>query len=262
MFFLLLFTCIEPKNVAILINTSKDYFNYRHSSNVFLFRKLLLDSGFKEEDILIAMQDNAIQDRRNIYPNRYYFDKNKYDQLEEIKIDLLSTNKLLNLLRCNHEKLYALDKESNVFLYICGHGGDEFIKILDREFLHAKDLMTGLNYLAFAVKKIFLILDTCQAETLVYKNKLPKNVFVLASSKKGEPSIAIKGNRNVGCTVIDSFPHTFYIKFKKINNMDVSIEEFTSTFTVDEVMSNIVLMKKSSNWFLGEFFTSNDFVGN
>lgn len=251
-----MFFCLELiicKNFAVLVNTSKDFTNYRHSSNLLIFNKILLDNNFTEDDIIYLLQEDVTQDLRNQSKGKFYIDEEVGFPIK-IKTTNITLNLLLNILRCNHKKMYNLDESSNLFIYLSGHGGDEFLKILDRNFLYKDDLMEAIQYLAKRLNKVLLIVDTCQAETLV--DDLPENVFVISSSKKGEPSISHCVNSRIGCSVIDGLPKIFYDEY--VNNQENKfIEDFVKQLTYEKVGSTVKTRGIEQNFYLNDFFKQN-----
>lgn len=251
----LLINLIISKNAAILLNASKDFSNYRHSTNIYLFYDILIRGGFTENEIIYLTAEDVFYDKRNTQKGKAFYGENEYLNIPKTKTSKINVNSFLNILECNHPKLYELDKKSNVFIYMCGHGGDGFLKFLDREFLLKDDLMYGINKMARRVKKVFLVLDTCQAETIV-DEKINENVFVFASSKKGQPSISFAANNKVGCAVVDSFPRLFYDKFEDGNCF---IEDFVKEFTKEKLGSEFNIFGKKKVFLINDFFVQ---VGN
>ncbi|KAM0674672.1 glycosylphosphatidylinositol anchor biosynthesis [Gurleya vavrai] len=149
-----------------------------------------------------------------------------------------------------------LDDNSTIFIYITGHGGDGFIKILDRDFLHKNDLMAALIYLSKRLKRVVIILDTCQAETNVDPLNLPINCFVICSSKKGQPSVSYKSNCEIGCAVVDSLPKVFYESYKSFKKPDFYIEDFLNTFTLEKLGSNVLFFGKKNYLKLEDFLVN------
>lgn len=98
---------------------------------------------------------------------------------------------------------------SNVFVYMTGHGGDEFLKFQDSEEISAFDLAdafatmhTQKRYALGAVRlladppatryhELFFMIDTCQANTMWSKLYSP-NLLAAGSSAKGENSYSVR----------------------------------------------------------------------
>lgn len=78
------------------------------------------------------------------------------------------------------------DKDSNVLVYLTGHGGNEFLKFQDNEELMAQDVADAIAQMheKGRYNEVLLIVETCQASTMYSRVHSP-NVLGMASSKKG-----------------------------------------------------------------------------
>ena len=106
-------------------------------------------------------------------------------------------------------KRLLTDERSNVFVYMTGHGGNEFLKFQDNEEISAHDiadafeqmyqkkrsvsyfssdtLLTRLFLLPNRYNEIFFMIDTCQANTMYTKFYSP-NILATGSSMLDESS--------------------------------------------------------------------------
>ena len=82
----------EPgTNWAVLIAGSNSWFNYRHQADVFHTYKMLIQQGFKEENIIVFAYDDIASNIRNPFPGKV-FNKPSYggegvDVYEGVTID-------------------------------------------------------------------------------------------------------------------------------------------------------------------------------
>lgn len=230
--------CLLTKNEAILLNTSKGYHNYRHIANISIFYKILIENGFQESDIKYLTCENLIYDNRNTKNGFVNIEKDEYFKIPYIKPKSTTINEFLNI-------IYQISAY-NVFIYMCGHGGESFLKFYDKECLLKNDLMMVIKRLSRNVNKIFLIIDTCHAEALI--DSVPENVTVICTSLKNEPSIS--SHVDNGPNLIDNFPYIFYKKF----NLELKIKDFVDLFDFDELGSHI-FFDGDENVKLKEFFS-------
>eukprot|EP00553_Chaetoceros_curvisetus_P003929 CAMPEP_0204619984 /NCGR_PEP_ID=MMETSP0717-20131115/6159_1 /ASSEMBLY_ACC=CAM_ASM_000666 /TAXON_ID=230516 /ORGANISM="Chaetoceros curvisetus" /LENGTH=317 /DNA_ID=CAMNT_0051634067 /DNA_START=1 /DNA_END=954 /DNA_ORIENTATION=+ len=115
----------------------------------------------------------------------------------------------------SYQRLDLDDPDTNVFIYITGHGGDGFFKFRDVEDFTTSDLRGVLEQMQVMkrFKNVLFLTDTCQAFTLAPddddigngSNIDLKNVYTIASSLKGENSYAHHGDVSVGHSVIDRY---------------------------------------------------------
>jgi GPI-anchor transamidase subunit K len=84
------------------------------------------------------------------------------------------------------------DEKSNVFVYMTGHGGDEFLKFQDNEEISAFDLADAFETMwrKKRYNEILFMIDTCQANTMYSKLYSP-NILATGSSNLGENSYSV-----------------------------------------------------------------------
>lgn len=100
------------------------------------------------------------------------------------------------------------DERSNIFVYLTGHGGNEFLKFQDNEEISAFDIADAFEQmyqkkrhvcppaiipvvdLRFRYNEIFFMIDTCQANTMYTKLYSP-NILAAGSSQLGENSYSV-----------------------------------------------------------------------
>ncbi|KAK9828109.1 hypothetical protein WJX81_005327 [Elliptochloris bilobata] len=100
----------------------------------------------------------------------------------------------------------AAQHDSNVLVYLTGHGGNGFLKFQDREELTAGQLAGAVATMRF--RRLLLAVDTCQAASLPAALATP-GVVVMASSLVGEDSFSHHMDGDIGVPVIDRF--TFHL---------------------------------------------------
>jgi hypothetical protein len=106
----------------------------------------------------------------------------------------------------HRRSLPNMDENTNVLVYLTGHGGDNFFKFQDGEELMSHDIASAFSqmYQSRRYNEILFISDTCQAFTMADKISVP-NVFSVGSSLKGQNSYASHTDSEVGQSVIDRY---------------------------------------------------------
>ncbi|KAJ2761916.1 glycosylphosphatidylinositol anchor biosynthesis, partial [Coemansia nantahalensis] len=101
------------------------------------------------------------------------------------------------------------DDKSNIFIYMTGHGGEDFLKFQDSEEINSYDIADAMQQMweKKRYREILFMIDTCQANTMFSKFYAP-NVLSIGSSRKGENSYSHYHDRDIGASVIDRF--TYY----------------------------------------------------
>lgn len=89
-------------------------------------------------------------------------------------------------------KRLLTDDRSNVFVYMTGHGGDEFLKFQDAEEISAFDIADAFEQMweKRRYHEILFMIDTCQANTMYSKLYSP-NILASGSSELDESSYSV-----------------------------------------------------------------------
>ena len=164
----------------LLLSSSKFYFNYRHSSNVLALYQYLKSRGISDDQIILMMPDNHACNARNPFPGQQYFDTQHSVNYwcEDIEIDYKGEDQtyetILNLIRGrystwfpNHKK-FQTNEKTKLFIYLNGHGGENFFKIQDTQVVHSEDFAKVFDemYLKQLYDEVLLISDSCEAISL------------------------------------------------------------------------------------------------
>lgn len=251
---LLLITQVFCKTLTLLINTSKDFLNYRHTSNIQAIHKLLIDSGFPKSNVCPVFTEDCNEDTKNIRKDKVYFDDTEsisHTKMEPMQLD---EHILLNLLYLRHKMVLDMDERDNMIIYICGHSREGFIKICDKYFLFKDDLMEAIRYLSNRLNKVLLILDTCQASTLIDTNDIPSNTTVITTSLDQEFSYSNRSVSSLGVAGIDDFA---YEMFRKGIDRSKKVGEYFREMNNGKLKSTVTCWGNEETG-INEFFTETD----
>lgn len=99
-------------------------------------------------------------------------------------------------------KRLLTDEKSNIFVYMTGHGGEEFLKFQDNEEISAFDIADAFEQMWQKKRyhEILFMIDTCQANTMYSKFYSP-NILATGSSELGESSYSVCTALPVGSCV-------------------------------------------------------------
>uniref|UniRef100_A0A7S2XL40 GPI-anchor transamidase n=1 Tax=Attheya septentrionalis TaxID=420275 RepID=A0A7S2XL40_9STRA len=220
-------------NHAVIVSSSRYWFNYRHVSNALSIYDTIKRHGIPDENIILMLADDIPCNTRNPFkshifsslPNSRQTHKphSLYD--DNIEIDYrgaeVTAEQFWRVLTGRHlpgdqesRKLHST-ADSNVLIYLTGHGGDSFFKFQDLEEITSTDLsyMFRTMHDMGRYKELVFMSDTCQAFTLANEistlNK-NQNVYSVASSLKGENSYAHHSHSpQLGLSIIDRYTHHF-----------------------------------------------------
>lgn len=225
-------TTSDSNHWAVLVCSSRYWFNYRHLANTLSMYRTIRQLGIPDERIIMMSASDAPCNPRNPHPgiiltsNDGGTSSDVYG-LDDVEMDYqgedASVESLLRVLTGNHFASTPLSRrlrtnaDSHVLVFLSGHGGDEFLKFHDTEELTAADLGYALGdmHAKGRYKEVLLLIDTCQAATLATHITAP-GVTTVSSSLKGENSYAQEARDDLGgVAVIDRFTHATTAFFRR-----------------------------------------------
>ncbi|KAK2949117.1 putative GPI-anchor transamidase [Blattamonas nauphoetae] len=228
----------HENNWAIVCSTSSFFFNYRHTSNPLAVYRRLKESGFPDDHILLMISDDATGNLRTPFSPNIYFSKSTLGNFypTDIQVDYkgyeVNENNFMRLLIGSHPKGTPLNKQllsddkSNIFIYLTGHGGENFIKFRDKSSLSGSDLATAIDFMHQKRRfhRILFIVDTCQGESLIQSVKTPGFIGV-ASSRTNESAWSTEHDPMVYQSLADRFTRDFY-HFLKDNDVGTDLFQY------------------------------------
>jgi phosphatidylinositol glycan class K len=192
------------------VSTSRYWFNYRHTANTLSMYHTVKRMGIPDSQILLLLPDEYACNPRNIFPGRIYnsdplTSQNLYAR--DIEVDYRGTEvtvqTFLRLLTGRHvndgtprSQRLLTNKDSNIFIYMSGHGGNNFLKFQDNEEMNAQDLRDAFQQMRAQERynSILFMLDTCQASTLFWELNAQDtpNIVTIGSSKIKQNSYSVR----------------------------------------------------------------------
>ncbi|CAH8496186.1 unnamed protein product [Schistosoma intercalatum] len=210
----------HTSNWAVLVDTSRFWFNYRHISNVLSIYRSIKRLGIPDSRIILMVADDASCSSRNPRPatifNNPYSRVNLYG--EEIEIDYrgyeVTVENFIRVLTGRlppstpTSKRLNTDEHSNILIYMTGHGGDGFLKFQDDHELSNSELADAIEQMwqKRRYHELLFIVDTCQAESMGKLFYSP-NVVAIGSSAIGEESLSLHSDREIGTYVSDRYSY-------------------------------------------------------
>ncbi|TGZ84242.1 hypothetical protein EX30DRAFT_328090 [Ascodesmis nigricans] len=211
----------HTSNWAVLVSTSRFWFNYRHLANVLSMYRTVKRLGIPDSQIILMLADDVACNPRNVFPASVFNNADRGLDLygNNIEVDYrgyeVTVENFIRLLTDRVEpdtprsKRLLTDDRSNVFVYMTGHGGNEFLKFQDAEEISAFDIADAFEQMWEKKRyhQMLFMIDTCQANTMYSKFYSP-NILATGSSKLDESSLSHHGDNDVGVAVIDRY--TYY----------------------------------------------------
>ncbi|KAI1850026.1 hypothetical protein JX265_003399 [Neoarthrinium moseri] len=235
----------HTNNWAVLVGTSRFWFNYRHLSNVLSMYRTVKRLGIPDSQIILMLPDDMACNPRNAFPGTVYSNADRAVDLygDNIEVDYrgyeVTVENFIRLLtdRVGDEmprsKRLLTDDRSNIFVYMTGHGGNEFLKFQDAEELGAFDLADAFEEMweKRRYHEILFMIDTCQANTMYTKIYSP-NIIATGSSELDQSSYSHHADNDVGVAVIDRY--TYY----NLEFLESEVKDLSSKKTVGELFDS------------------------
>ncbi|KAE8911092.1 GPI-anchor transamidase [Phytophthora rubi] len=208
----------HTNNWAVIVDTSRFWSNYRHVANALSLYHSVKRLGIPDSQIILMLADQMPCNARNCFPGQIFNSRTQKINLygKNVEVDYrgseVSVANFITVLTGRHEpgtpasKKLDTDENSNIFLYMSGHGGDGFLKFQDFEEMSSQDLADSIQemHVKKRYNEIFFMVDTCQAGSLSNALESPK-VVTIGSSQTGENSYAHHSDFELGLSVIDRF---------------------------------------------------------
>lgn len=242
----------HTNNWAVLVSTSRFWFNYRHMANTLSLYRTVKRMGIPDSQIILMLADDVACNPRNAFPGTVF---NNMDQAldlygDDIEVDYrgydVTVENFIRLLTDRWDenqprsKRLLTDENSNIFIYLTGHGGNEFLKFQDAEEIGSYDLADAFEqmYEKKRYKEIFFMIDTCQANTM-YERFYSPNILAVGSSRIEESSYSHHSDMDIGVAVIDRFTYYTLEFLEKIDkNSMVTLDKLFEEYTFENVHSN------------------------
>ncbi|CAH1785751.1 unnamed protein product, partial [Owenia fusiformis] len=211
----------HTNNWAVLVDTSRFWFNYRHVANVLSMYRSVKRLGIPDSHIILMVADDMACNPRNPRPATVFNNANEQINVygDDVEVDYrgyeVTVENFIRVLTGRlppstpRSKRLLSDDRSNILVYMTGHGGDGFLKFQDAEEISSIELADAFEQMwqKRRYHEVFFMIDTCQAESMFQKFYSP-NILSIASSKVGEDSLSHHVDPAIGVYIIDRF--TYY----------------------------------------------------
>ncbi|POS73939.1 GPI-anchor transamidase [Diaporthe helianthi] len=244
----------HTSNWAVLVCTSRFWFNYRHLANVLSIYRTVKRLGIPDSQIILMLPDDMACNPRNAFPGTVYSNADRAVDLygDNIEVDYrgyeVTVENFIRLLtdRVGEEtprsKRLLTDDRSNILVYMTGHGGNEFLKFQDAEEIGAFDLADAFEQMWEKKRyhEILFMIDTCQANTMYTKLYSP-NIIATGSSELDQSSYSHHADNDVGVAVIDRY--TYY----NLEFLEGEVRDLSSKKTVGDLFDSYTYEKIHSH---------------
>lgn len=209
----------HSNNWAVLVGTSRFFFNYRHVGNPLGIYHAIKKLGIPDSNIVLMLADDMPCNPRNVEPARVFANEKMTDVYgSDVEVDYrgeeVTVENFIRVLTGRHHpgtppgKRLDSHEKSNVLVYLSGHGGDEFLKFQDSEEISSQDIADAVEQMRIQRRynQLLVMVDTCQAATLNNHFYSP-NVFAMGSSLKDQNSYSRGLSSDLGVSTMDHFSY-------------------------------------------------------
>lgn len=235
----------HTSNWAVLVSTSRFWFNYRHLANVLSLYRTVKRLGIPDSQIILMLPDDMACNPRNAFPGTVYSNADRAVDLygDNIEVDYrgyeVTVENFIRLLtdRLDEDvprsKRLGSDSGSNVLVYMTGHGGDQFLKFQDSEEIGAWDLADAFGQMWEKKRyhELLFMIDTCQANTM-YTHFYSPNIVATGSSALDQSSYSHHADTDVGVAVIDRW--TYYV----LEFLETQVTSANSKLTLGDLFNS------------------------
>ncbi|GMT19502.1 hypothetical protein PFISCL1PPCAC_10799, partial [Pristionchus fissidentatus] len=245
----------HTNNWAVLVDTSRFWFNYRHSSNVLSLYHSIKRLGIPDSNIIVMLAEDIPCNSRNPKPGTVFNSPDSPQNLygEEVEVDYrgaeVTVENFVRVLTGRHHESTPRNKrllsnhQSNVLIYLTGHGGDSFIKFQDTQELTNAEIGNAVKamYEHNRYHEVFFIADTCRSASL-YEWISSPGVLSTSSSLTHEESYSYDIDEKIGVYVIDRYSHFtlrfFDTKMKGLNST-ASMQDYLEACNYQQCLSTV-----------------------
>ncbi|ELP84726.1 gpi-anchor transamidase, putative [Entamoeba invadens IP1] len=233
----------QPKlNQAVVVNLSRYWLNYRHSSSAMLVYNTLKRLGYSDDQLLFFMADDHACHPRNIYPGELRQDTNMPNVYTDVIIDYkgrdVSIDKFMRGMlgrdRVGTPDALRVMKGQRMFVYLIGHGGEGFMKFQNRDEITSWDIAYLFKEMEIMnrYKEMLFVVDTCQASSLSDRITA-KNVITVGSSITGLSSYSGRISSEIGAITSDLWDENQDILFTERLDKDsnMTVRDYLKYFT-------------------------------
>ncbi|KAF3698692.1 GPI-anchor transamidase [Channa argus] len=216
------FSSGHTNNWAVLVCTSRFWFNYRHVANTLSVYRSVKRLGIPDSHIVLMLADDMACSHRNPKPATVFSHKNMELNVygDDVEVDYrgyeVTVENFLRVLTGRlppstpRSKRLLSDDRSNILIYLTGHGGNGFLKFQDSEEISNVELADAFEQMwqKRRYNELLFIIDTCQGASM-YERFYSPNIMALASSQVGEDSLSHQPDLAIGVHLMDRY--TFYL---------------------------------------------------
>ncbi|CAG0887197.1 unnamed protein product [Cyprideis torosa] len=243
----------HSNNWAVILDTSRFWFNYRHEANALSLYRSVKRLGIPDSQIILMIADDMACNARNPKPGSVFNNAQQHINVygDDVEVDYrgyeVTVENFVRLLTGRlpdstpPSKRLLTDETSNILVYLTGHGGDGFIKFQDSEEITNTELADAFEQMhrKGRYNEILFIVDTCQAASL-YQQFYSPNILAVGSSQVGEDSLSHHVDPAIGVYIIDRYTYHLLEFLEKVTpTTNHTLREFLKVCPKSQCISTV-----------------------
>lgn len=265
----------HTNNWAVLVCTSRYWFNYRHIANTLSIYRSVKRLGIPDSNIILMLADDMACNSRNPRPATVFNNANEAINVygDDVEVDYrgyeVTVENLIRVLTGRldssvpRSKRLLTDDRSNVLIYMTGHGGNGFLKFQDSQEISDAELAAAFEQMwqKKRYNEILFLIDSCQAASM-FKLFYSPNIIAASSSRIGEESLSHHPDEDIGVHIIDRWTN-YALEFLEgvTPASQVTMKDFFSSFKKELTRStptvrDDLFRRKLSDALVTDFFGS------
>ena len=216
---------------AVVISPSTTWENYRHQADAFAMYQLLRRHGYEDDHIVLIVEDNLADDKRNVFPGQIFVESagtGGEDVRKDAKVDYhfsqLRPEDLADIMMGRQSErlphVIHSDYSSNVFFFWSGHGGSKEGPLWGNEdskeyfgTQRISDIVTEMagtaNSQSKKYRRMMFAIETCYSGKWGVFLEGQPDVLVITAANPFETSKADVYDDDLGVYLSNAFARTF-----------------------------------------------------
>lgn len=251
---------------AVIVATSMDWENYRHQADALAVYDLLRKNGVDDNRIILMVVDDIAYNQNNPLKGDVHGEVGGENLREGAIIDYSGNdvnvqnfkNALLGDMTAGSSDMLNTSENSNILVYIAGHGGDGFIVFGHSELLIAEEFVRVIEdmYQDGRYRQMLIMVEACHGETMASGLEVP-GVIYLTGAARNEPTFGCNYDRQIDAWLSDDFTYQALRVLSRDSQLSI-LELYTAVY--ERVAGSHVRLLNNANFGNVATTSINDFI--
>jgi len=251
---------------AVIVATSMGWENYRHQADALAIYDLLRSNGVDDGRIILFLIDDIANSERNTIKGDMHNEVGGENLREYAIVDYTGPevtiqnfrNALLGKITAETGDILNTSENSNILVYIAGHGGDGFIVFRHSELLIAEEFVRVIEdmYQDGRYRQMLIMVEACHGETMASDLDVP-GVIYLTGAARNELAFGCNYDRQIDAWLSDDFTYQALRALSRDSQLSI-LELYTAVY--ERVAGSHVRLLNNANFGNVATTSTNDFI--